>query len=99
MTDKSNISDKSYGTAVILAGIFGILGIHHFYLGRFLMGIFDLSLSITFFVLLYIAHKPLLGFLFLGIDVIHTVIVTFQLLVGTYKDGEGKIIAYPGQFK
>jgi len=64
-------SEKSYSTAVILSGIFGIFGIHHFYCGRILHGFFDLSLAI--------------------------VGLTLMLLVGSYRDGHGKLIAYPGQ--
>ena len=36
------VSDRSYGVAVALCGIFGIVGIHHFYLGNHLHGLFDL---------------------------------------------------------
>lgn len=32
-------SEKSYGIAIILCGIFGVLGIHHFYLGKIGTGI------------------------------------------------------------
>ena len=89
-------SNKSYTAAVCLSGIFGILGIQHFYLGRIGLGIFDLGLSIAGFTLLMVGY-PVIGIILLGIDFIHTIIVTFQLLVGQFKDGEGKIVAYPGQ--
>ena len=89
-------SPKSYMTAVILSGIFGILGIHHFYVERWGMGIFDFLLSIIGFGLLFMGYT-VVGMTFLGIDIIHTIIVTYLLLVGQYKDGSGKIIAYPGQ--
>jgi hypothetical protein len=39
----------------------------------------------------------LLGFLLLGVDIIHTFIVTILLLIGAYKDGEGHVVTYPGQ--
>jgi TM2 domain-containing membrane protein YozV len=39
-------SSKKYSTAVCLSGIFGIIGIHHFYLGRWMHGIVDLSMTI-----------------------------------------------------
>ena len=89
-------SDKSYGTAVALSAIFGVFGVHHFYLERYGMGVFDLSLTIIGFIFL-ITGSPLLGFIFLGIDFVHTIFVTFALLIGAYKDGAGYIVTYPGQ--
>ena len=89
-------SPKSYTVAVILSAIFGVLGVHHFYCGRHLHGIFDLSLSIGAFIALGV-DKPIIGIALFGIDIVHTIFVTFQLLVGAYKDGDGKTITYPGQ--
>lgn len=89
-------SKKSYVVATILAGIFGIIGIHHFYAGRIAMGVLDLSLFIAtcFF---YISGDFLIaGILFLG-DLTHTVLVTYLLLIGQYKDGNGNFIIFPGQ--
>ena len=91
----NSISTKKYGVAVCLSGIFGILGIHHFYLERWAMGIFDLTLSIGGFALIIMNNNW--GFAILFIDVIHTVYVTYKLLVGEYADGDGNIVAYPGQ--
>ncbi len=91
----SAFSEKSYAIAVCISGVFGILGIHHFYLERWGMGLFDLSLSIIGFVLL--AYGNSWGVLFLVVDIIHTIYVTYKLLVGEYEDGRGKIVAYPGQ--
>lgn len=95
LDDKFVVSSKSYGAAVVISGIFGILGIHHFYLERWAMGLLDLALSIIGFGL--IAYDNPLGFAFLGIDFIHTIYVTYKLLVGEYADGNGRIVAYPGQ--
>lgn len=92
------VSRKSYGTAVCLSAVFGVLGIHHFYLGRHLHGIFDMSLTIGFIVFLYFLEQPVIGISLLVVDVIHTFVVTIQLLVGAYRDGEDAIVAYPGQF-
>ena len=93
---EENKSDKQYTIAVILSGIFGVMGIHHFYVKRWEMGILDLGMFIATFVL-YINELFLYaGILFL-IDLIHTVVVTYLLLVGQYRDGEGKLITYPGQ--
>lgn len=92
----NKVSDKKYVTAVCISGVFGILGIHHFYLERWAMGFFDLGLSVLSFLYIVIYNNPL-GFLFLAIDFIHTLFVTYKLLVGEYKDGKGNIVAYPGQ--
>jgi TM2 domain-containing membrane protein YozV len=43
---KKNKPKKKYTTAVILSGVFGIVGIHHFYLGRWGMGLMDFGLFI-----------------------------------------------------
>ena len=89
-------SDKSYIVAVSLSGIFGVLGIHHFYLGRYLEGLFDLTLAILTLYLYLTGHFGL-AFLVFAIDSIHTLIVTIMLLTGSIKDGSGKLVCYPGQ--
>ena len=98
-------SNKSYAGAVILSGIFGIFGIHHFYLGRYAHGLFDLSLSVFGFAFIMVtdlvpdAHwgYPLAGFILLGIDWLHSIIITIYLLIGEYKAGKGHYVMYPGQ--
>lgn len=89
-------SSKKYATAVCLSGVFGLLGIHHFYLGKWLHGIVDFSMTIGAFVLIGIG-LDLFGFSLLIIDIVHTIIVTIFLLIGAYKDGGGNIVTYPGQ--
>lgn len=89
-------SERSYGVAVSLSAIFGILGVHHFYLGRIAHGLFDLSLSISGFTFLAM-DRPIPAIVLLGIDWLHTIVVTFQLLVGAYRDGQGRLVTYPGQ--
>lgn len=89
-------SRKRYGTAVCLAAIFGVLGIHHFYLGCWLHGLFDLGLTLLGIILLIAGH-PTWGFAALAIDYLHTLVVTILLLIGAYKDGRGRIVRYPGQ--
>jgi len=96
MTTEKTISKKSYTVAACLAGVFGILGIHHFYVGRWGMGLFDVALSIIGFGLIWGFNDPI-GWIFIAVDVVHTAIVMYLLLVGEYKDGRGNIIAYPGQ--
>ena len=94
--DRSNISEKKYLTAVILSGIFGIIGIHHFYVGRWALGFLDLGLF-TGTVVAYVSGNFLVAAVLLIADLIHTVYVTYLLLVGQYRDGQGKIIPYPDQ--
>ena len=87
----NNLSSKSYGIAVSLCGIFGMIGIHHFYIGNYLHGIFDLSLLI--FGLFFLISGPAgLGLLLLGIDVIHTFFIFYKLITEKQKDGSGKLI-------
>jgi TM2 domain-containing membrane protein YozV len=89
-------SEKKYTIAVCLSGIFGLLGIHHFYLGRWLHGILDLSMTVGAIILIGIGFE-VLGYVVLGIDIVHTLIVSTLLLAGGYKDGNGDVIAFPGQ--
>lgn len=98
MSDEK-FSDKRYAIAVILSAIFGVLGFHHFYLGRWGHGLFDLFLTIGGVVLISLGSLPLflLGVLMLVIDVVHTFVVTIRLLIGEYRDGKGLKVAYPGQ--
>ena len=89
-------SEKSYVVAVSLSAIFGVMGIHHFYIGRYIEGIIDLSL---FIATLYFYFTGQLGWavLFFVVDGLHTFIITIMLLTGSFKDGKGHIICYPGQ--
>tara|TARA_Y200000002_G_C22122016_1_gene431157 strand:- start:135 stop:422 length:288 start_codon:yes stop_codon:yes gene_type:complete len=89
-------SPKKYATAVCLSGVFGLLGIHHFYLGRWIHGFIDFLMTIVGFILIA-AGLDLPGITILCIDVIHTFVVTILLLVGAYKDGNGDLVTYPGQ--
>jgi len=89
-------SDKSYMVAVSLSGIFGVLGIHHFYLGRYFEGILDFSLAIISFYLYVNGHFGWAILVFL-IDAVHTFVITIMLLIGSFKDGKGNYVCYPGQ--
>ena len=90
------VSPKKYSVAVCLSAIFGILGINHFYLGRWLHGLFDVCLTVTGFYLV-ITKYSIVGWIVLGLDWIHSIIITILLLIGAYKDGTGRIVCYPGQ--
>jgi len=89
-------SEKSYAIAVSLSAVFGVVGIQHFYLGRWLEAFIDLGLAIAT-IALFIAGEPLLALLFGAIDAIHTFIVTIMLLTGSFRDGRGRLVCYPGQ--
>ena len=89
-------SKKSYAISVCLSAIFGVIGIQHFYLGRYLLGLIDLSLSVLT-VYFFISGQLLYAFLFFGLDFIHTLVVTIQLLTGSFEDWKGHIVCYPGQ--
>ena len=98
--DPQSLSPKSYGTAMILCGIFGVFGIHHFYLKNWLHGLFDLSLSITGIWLIGTGTSGgtiMLGLFLLFIDLIHTIFVMYQLITGSCRDGDGLLVPYPGQ--
>jgi TM2 domain-containing membrane protein YozV len=89
-------STKSYAVAVCLSGIFGVVGIHHFYLGRHLEGLADVAMTIGW-VYGFATENIALALLFLAADMLHTFIVTIMLLTGSFRDGRGRYITYPGQ--
>jgi hypothetical protein len=89
-------SPKKYGVAVALAGVFGMLGVHHFYLGRWDQGILDVGLTVAWVYCIAI-NMPLLAAAFFLADFGHTLAVTIMLLIGKFRDGEGRYVCYPGQ--
>ena len=93
--DFSDSSQKSYVTAVCLAAIFGTVGIHHFYVGRWLHGLFDLSLLIAAGIFFFSSAWILAG-LFFFVDVVHNTYFVYKLIIGEYRDGSGKLIKVPG---
>lgn len=90
------VSEKSYAIAVCLSAIFGVVGIQHFYLERWVEAILDLSLCIAT-VYLLLTGQWLWAVLVGAVDALHTLIVTILLLTGTFNDGQGKRVCYPGQ--
>jgi len=82
-------SDKSYGTAVILCGIFGLLGIHHFYLENFVHGAIDLGMVIGA-VVLFAMGMPLAAGLLILVDMLHSLIVFYLLITEQARDGQGR---------
>jgi hypothetical protein len=99
--DHSGVSPKKYGTAVILSMIFGVVGVHHFYLGNWLHGLLDFSLLVFGIIFISSDNQTLvpLGMLLLIIDAIHTIWVTYRLFAGQCRDGQGRLVAYPGQIR
>jgi len=89
-------SDKSYVIAVCLSAIFGVVGIQHFYMGRYLEASLDLGM---FILSLYFFFTGQIGYalVVLAIDGVHTFVVTIMLLTGSFRDGYGNLICYPGQ--
>ena len=93
----NDASKKSYLVAVCLAGILGTLGIHHFYVGRWLHGLFDLSLLITA-IIFFSFSLWFLAILFILVDLIHNTYFVYKLILGEYRDGSGKLIKIPGSY-
>ena len=89
-------SDKSYTIAVCLSAIFGVVGIQHFYLGRYVEATIDLTLFIGT-IYFFVTGQFLLAILVGAADGLHTFIVTIMLLTGSFRDGQGRLVLYPGQ--
>ncbi|WP_068312862.1 TM2 domain-containing protein [Pseudovibrio hongkongensis] len=102
LQNDTNKSPKSYGVAVALCGLFGMMGIHHFYIGNILHGLFDLCLFTAWVFLIYVSeptswHQAALGLTLLLLDFVHTAVVFYRLICGKEVDSEGRRIAIPGQ--
>ena len=89
-------SPKSYATAVALSSVFGFIGVQHFYLRRWGEAFLDFSLTLAWLYCLLTGHL-LWMLVFLVLDFGHSFIVTIQLLIGRFKDGDGRYVCYPGQ--
>jgi len=96
LTTREQPSDKSYTIAVCLSAIFGVVGIQHFYLGRYVEATIDLVLFIAT-IYLFVTGQILFAVVVGAIDAIHTFIVTIMLLTGSFRDGGGRLVLYPGQ--
>ena len=89
-------SEKSYTIAVCLSAVFGVVGIQHFYLGRWAEALLDLALfAATFYF--FFTGQILTAILVAAVDAIHTLVVTIMLLAGSFRDGDGRLVCYPGQ--
>jgi hypothetical protein len=89
-------SEKSYAVAVCLSATLGFIGIQNFYLKRPLQGFMDIALTAGW-IYCFLIGEIVAGVLLLAADIGHSLTVTILLLTGTYKDGNGKYVCYPGQ--
>jgi TM2 domain-containing membrane protein YozV len=89
-------SRKSYAVAVVLSSLLGWMGMQHFYLGRWAEGLLDIGLSLGW-ICAFLVGEPLWGVLLLVADFGHAMLATILLLIGSYRDGEGLRVCYPGQ--
>ena len=92
-------SDKKILPLFLLFFFFGWLGIHAFYAGQRVQGLFYLSAPIMFLIMVFVGHAttvPLLGPL--GILVLLLVPIFLigdfvRIVLGVYKDGNGRRIS------
>lgn len=92
----ANRSNKDYSVAIMLSGIFGMLGFHQFYVERWVSGFFNLFLfAVALF--LFSTGKSNLALPLILVDVFHVVIVTYLIFIGKYRDGRQRRIMFPGQ--
>lgn len=89
--ETESVSDKKYGTAVILCGVFGILGVHHFYMENFIHGIVDFGMFVGA-ILLFAFGFPLMGLALLAADSLHSVTVFYLLITEQARDGQGNVL-------
>jgi TM2 domain-containing membrane protein YozV len=89
-------SPKSYTVAVALSAIFGVMGVHHIYLQRWAEFLIDFSLF-CLTIYFYIQGEWVYAVLFGVADALHTFVITIMLLTGSFKDGNGHTVCYPGQ--
>lgn len=93
-------SEKSYAVAIVLIWTFGLIGLHHFYLKNWLHGFFDFGLFVFGFGFVFFSQNPTLhniGLTLIVIDIIHSIYITYQLIVGKCRDGDDLLLLYPGQ--
>lgn len=82
-------SPKSYGIAVMLCGIFGTLGVHHFYLEDWWHGLADVMLVVLAIAFL-LQGFALLFIVTILIDAVHTITIFYLLIVEKWRDGAGR---------
>jgi hypothetical protein len=98
---QAEFSDKSFSAAVALCGIIGTVGLHHFYLGNIVHGVFDLGLYVGAMLCFFSGDVSLqmLGLILILMDALHSLFVFCKLIVEQQLDGAGRLVTYPGQFR
>lgn len=97
---QADATDKSFGIAVRLCGIFGTVSMHHSYLGNIVRGLFDPWLFVGS-ILCFFSGDPslqMLGLILILMDALHTLFVFYKLIVGQQLDGASRLVTYPRQF-
>ena len=84
---EEEISDKGFVPMILLSFFLGAIGVHRFYAGKIGTGILQL-LTLGGLGIWTMIDFP---------DCIHALIVTIALLTGSFRDGDGKVVTYPGQ--
>lgn len=93
-------SPKSYGVAVALCGIFGMMGLHHFYIGQWVHGLIDLAMFFAWIALWMMfgitgqAGYGIWAAIVFCLDALHTVYVFYVLIIGQQKDGRGRLVTF-----
>lgn len=89
VSDQIEKSPKSYGIAVTLCGVFGVLGIHHFYLEDYAHGAADLGL---FVLAVFLFSQGSLGLAAVAmlLDAVHSIIIFYYLIIEKWRDGQGR---------
>jgi TM2 domain-containing membrane protein YozV len=75
----------------MLCGIFGVLGIHHFYLGNMLHGLVDLSLLVLA-VIMFASGFDGIGIVLFIVDAVHTIVVFYLLITEQQRDSAGRLV-------
>lgn len=82
------VSERSYGISIALCGVFGILGIHHFYLGNYWHGLADIGLVVLAIWCLTTGNEGL-ALVTILVDSAHTLVAFYLLIVEKWRDGDG----------
>ena len=80
----------------MLSSAAGIVGLQHFYLGRWLEGLLDVGLALGWLSALMTGEWTWF-LLLLSAAAGHALMATILLLTGNYRDGAGLRVCYPGQ--
>lgn len=86
MTMQSNVSDKGKFLAIILCLFFGTLGVHRFYIGRYKSG----AVMLAFEVLGWLTSIIYIGYGFLAVSLIWSVVDVFRLIFNGLTDAQGR---------